>query len=406
MSATGAHGTAAPAPRPSYTPPRVALIGTGGYGRVYLDLLLGLHARAEIELTAATVINAAEEAPAIAQLVALGCEIFPDAPAMFAAHTGRLALCCIPTGIPSHAPLTIAALQAGANVLVEKPLAGSAADARAIQAAERASGRFVAVGFQDIWSPETLWLKHQILAGRIGPLRTIRFIGQWPRPASYYTRNGWAGALTRDGRAVFDSPLNNAFAHFAHLALFLAGPAPTAAAAPERIAAELWRAHGIESCDTAFVRAHLAGGAVLFCGATHASRKARDPEIFLEGPGGRIHWHYERAITVESVGTAPEVRPLPTAMEARGSMFAGVLQRLHDPAALICDTASAAQHVALVAGMHAAAPITDVPAENVTWITPPGESARLPCIHDIERTLGQAWTHLALPRELARPLVV
>jgi predicted dehydrogenase len=89
--------------------------------------------------------------------------------------------------------MTIAALQSGANVLVEKPLAGSVAEVEAVNAAELKSQRFVAVGFQDLYEPGTAWLKSELLKGRIGEITSVRFLGLWPRRRSYFTRNDWAG---------------------------------------------------------------------------------------------------------------------------------------------------------------------------------------------------------------------
>ena len=47
----------------------------------------------------------------------------------------------------------------------------------------------------------------------------------WPRYFNYYARNNWAGKLAMNGTWVFDSPVNNACAHYLNLALFWAGAA-------------------------------------------------------------------------------------------------------------------------------------------------------------------------------------
>jgi predicted dehydrogenase len=381
------------------SPARVALIGVSGYARVYLDLLREAEARGAVRLVAATIINPADEAPVVAELRARGCEIHPDYQAMLAAARGAIDLCCIPTGIAWHARMAIAALEAGTNVLVEKPLAGSLADAQAIRAAEKAAGRFVAVGFQDIYSPETVWLKEQLLAGVVGQIRRIHFTGQWPRTTAYYTRNDWAGRMHAGGTAVFDSPLSNAFAHFAHLGLWLAGPTRTTAASPLAVEAELWRSHAIESCDTAIVRAQLSTDVELTCAATHSSRELRDPEIRIEGSAGQARWNYERECAVSPTGGEKIVRRLPSAMECRRFMFSAVLRRLRDATTEICDTASAEQHIALIEAMHAAADIQNVPPERIEWIRRPGEPDPIPSIRGLEHTLSLAWAGLRAPSD-------
>ena len=161
--------------------PRLALIGISGYGRIHLQLARECRDRGELDLVAVTVINPVEEAENIAELQAHGCAIYSDYEKMLAAHANALELCLIPTGIPWHARMTIAALRAGANVLVEKPLAGSVAEVEAIYAEEQRSGRFVAVGFQDLYEPGTTWLKEELIKGTIGRIESVRFLGLWPR---------------------------------------------------------------------------------------------------------------------------------------------------------------------------------------------------------------------------------
>src|SRR5688572_30212274 len=146
--------------------PRIALIGVSGYAKIYLQLLE--ENRARVDLVAAVIINPQEEAAVVAEFKSYGVRIYGDFEQMRRAETGRIDLCLIPTGISWHARMPIAALRAGANVLVEKPLAGSVADVRAIRETERATGRFVAVGFQDVYVPEVTWLKERILSGVIG----------------------------------------------------------------------------------------------------------------------------------------------------------------------------------------------------------------------------------------------
>jgi predicted dehydrogenase len=379
--------------------PRLGLIGISGYAKIYLQLLR--EARERVDLVAAVVINPEEEAADVADLKRHGTTIYSNYEEMLAKEAGRLDLCLIPTGISWHARMTVAALRAGANVLVEKPLTGSIADAEAISAAERATGKFVAVGFQDIYAPEVMWLKDQICGGAIGKLKSVRMIGLWPRPAHYFTRNHWAGRLRADGAAVLDSPLNNAFGHFVNLGLFFAGAQPRASAHVRVDSAELYRANAIETFDTAVVHASSPEGVKFWFGVSHTCRETREPELYLEGTEGRIEWWHEQRCVLAPKGGATQVRTVPDTTGTRRAMFEAVLSRLTDPSFPICDTSMAQRHTALIEAVHQAAPIHTLPSSLIEWEnnTGPIWPGNVPVVRGLEEALERALeTHGSLSK--------
>jgi len=71
---------------------------------------------------------------------------------------------CTPTAL--HAPVTIAALEAGKDVLCEKPIALSLADAESMASAELSSGRRLRIGFMRRFDP--LWRRVEADAVRLG----------------------------------------------------------------------------------------------------------------------------------------------------------------------------------------------------------------------------------------------
>ena len=94
-----------------------------------------------------------------------------------------------------HAPQTIAALNAGVHVMVEKPMAMNAPEARQMMAASEASGALLMVAHCWRFDPEVLWLRAQVDSGRFGKL--IRTKGysihvQWG-PAGWFTERRFAG---------------------------------------------------------------------------------------------------------------------------------------------------------------------------------------------------------------------
>lgn len=75
---------------------------------------------------------------------------------------------CTPNGL--HAPAAIAASNAGAHVMVEKPLAMHSNDGLAmLKAAQRANRKFV-IGFQMRLDPRTQFLRRIAQAGRLGQI--------------------------------------------------------------------------------------------------------------------------------------------------------------------------------------------------------------------------------------------
>lgn len=369
--------------------PRIALIGISGYGKIHLQLARECRERGEVKITAATVINPSEEVEDVAELKAHGCAIYSDYAQMLSEQKGRIDLCLVPTGIHWHARMTIAALHAGANVLVEKPLAGSVAEVEAVRTAERATGRFVAVGFQDLYDPGTVWLKAELLKGVIGEIQSVRFLGSWPRSRSYFTRNDWAGRAQVNGVPVLDSPLNNAFGHFVMLSLYFASPLAHAAAAAELEEVELFRAHDIPSFDTAVVMSHTPGGVKLWFGVSHACREILEPEIIIHGSGGTACWRYENEAWLRDAQGRQSRCEMPNTTTTRREMMSAVLTRLRDPAVRICGSEMALRHTAIVEAIHHTAPIHSFPAGQVRWIGEGGAAA--PDVAGLETALRRAF---------------
>jgi predicted dehydrogenase len=67
-----------------------------------------------------------------------------------------------------HAPITVAALEAGKHVFCEKPMAGTYADALSMWEAHKRTGRRLAIQIATLFSPETKAARRLVDAGAIG----------------------------------------------------------------------------------------------------------------------------------------------------------------------------------------------------------------------------------------------
>ncbi len=94
-----------------------------------------------------------------------------------------------------HAPFAITALKAGVAVMVEKPMATSAAEAEQMIEASQKSGAALMVGHCWRFDKEVRWLKEQVMAGRIGKIIRTKGYGihvHWG-PGGWFTQKKYAG---------------------------------------------------------------------------------------------------------------------------------------------------------------------------------------------------------------------
>lgn len=103
---------------------------------------------------------------------------------------------------PAHAVTSIAALQAGAHVMVEKPLASSLADCDAMIDATRTAGRTLGMISQRRLYEPVMRVKQAIDDGKIGRpiLGTVTMLG-W-RDEAYYQSDPWRGKWQEEGGGV------------------------------------------------------------------------------------------------------------------------------------------------------------------------------------------------------------
>lgn len=187
-------------------PLRIGLIGCGRIAR--LVHLGALRAAAGVRLVALAdpdrerLHEAAQAAP--------GAVPYASADDLLQKSDAEAVVICAPPGL--HAPLAVAAFEAGKHVYVEKPLALDPGEAEAIVASQHRAGTVGMVGFNYRFHPLHREARARLRAGEIGDLVAVRTAFSSPARAL----PDWKAARASGGGALLDLA-----SHHADLVRFL-----------------------------------------------------------------------------------------------------------------------------------------------------------------------------------------
>lgn len=269
---------------------RLAVVGIGGYGWNLVDYINDVSKSGVCKLVAAADNRLTDFADKAGELSAAGVEVFDDAIKMFDQLRGKCDAIYIATSIQSHAPLAIAAMEAGYPVHLEKPPAATIQEVDRMIETQRRTGRLCMIGFQQIHGNTLQILKERIVSGRLGKIETVSCRAAWPRTASYYARNNWAGKLRSGDNWVLDGPAMNALAHQVNNMLYFASTEASGYAMPTKVRAELYAAGPVESHNTAAIEIQTADGPTVYWLGSHCADKRYGPTIEVHGDGGHAVW--------------------------------------------------------------------------------------------------------------------
>jgi UDP-N-acetyl-2-amino-2-deoxyglucuronate dehydrogenase len=230
---------------------RAAVIGCGTVSIV--------HVQAIAAVPAAQLVGVCDTDPGRAQRY--GVPAFTDHREMLAAVRPDVVHICTPHD--QHVPAALDSLEAGAHVLLEKPVAHTVADAdRLISAAAAYPARKVGVCLQNRYNA-TSQAAHRLLAsGELGAVLGSSASVLWHRDAAYYADRPWRGRLSRSGGGV----LINQAIHTLDLLQWLLGEVAEVRGHTGRYALS----GGVDVEDTAQVLLRHAGGARTVFAATLA----------------------------------------------------------------------------------------------------------------------------------------
>ncbi len=181
-------------------PVRIGVIGVGQIGKHHLNTY--------DKIPAAQVVAVADINQAEAQRVAAAHNV-PDIYSDFRELLKRDDIQAVDVCLHNnfHAPVTVAALQAGKNVYCEKPLAGSYIDAEWMFNTAQQTGLKLHMQLSTLYSKETRAAKYLIDQGKLGRLYHARSVGHRRRGRPFVDGYGTSSFVQKDisaGGALYD----------------------------------------------------------------------------------------------------------------------------------------------------------------------------------------------------------
>ena len=179
----------------------IAGLGRSGWG-IHAETIARQSGRFQVVAVADD--SAARRAEASARF---GCEAYSDVESLVLDPSVELVVVATPNHL--HADHAISAMAAGKDVLCEKPMAGSAAEAEMMIAASRENGRLLTVFNNRRFDPHFLKVREVVESGVLGRIVQVRLaVHQFTRRWDWQTLQKFGGGM-----------LSNIGAHFLDLLL-------------------------------------------------------------------------------------------------------------------------------------------------------------------------------------------
>ena len=118
-------------------------------------------------------------------------------------------LCAIATESGRHAAIGLDVLRAGSNVIIEKPIALSIEDAKALIAEAEKHGLRLCACHQNRFNKSIQKIRSAVEEGRFGRMLHGAAHIRWNRGPSYYEQARWRGTWEQDGGALMNQCIHN-----------------------------------------------------------------------------------------------------------------------------------------------------------------------------------------------------
>ena len=248
------------------------------FGIVGCGLIARFHADAIASLENAALMGVADASRPLAERFAesRGVKAYPDFDAMLADPRIEAVCICTPSGL--HGENALQALKAGKHVVLEKPMAFTAAQAKELEAQAQKSGCVLTVISQLRFSEDIRSVKALLEQNAFGKLVLCDLYMKYWRDPAYYAESPWKGTLRFDGGGA----LMNQGIHGVDILLYLAGNAKVLCAKNRTLF------HSIEVEDCSVAMLEFENGAMGVMEATTCACPGFERRLEIIGTEGSV----------------------------------------------------------------------------------------------------------------------
>ncbi|GGD13384.1 Gfo/Idh/MocA family protein [Aquisalinus flavus] len=204
----------------------------------------------------------------------------------------RIQCVSIVTPNDTHAPVAIAALEAGFHVICDKPLAGTLDDALAIEAAVKKSGRLFGLTQTYTGYPLVMQVRAMVASGEIGSIRrvAVAYLQDWLSQAEDTASSKQSSWRTDPARSGESGAFADIGTHAFNLVEYMTGERITDVAAELR---SVIADRAIDDDGQAMFRLS-GGGSGLLSASQVCSGAINALKIEIYGDKASLHWQQEQ----------------------------------------------------------------------------------------------------------------
>lgn len=343
-------------PASAHAPIRTAVIGYGTSGRIFHAPFLA----ADPDYSLDVIVTADEGRRAAAEAQHPGARVVPTPDALWV-QAGELDLVVIGSPSGTHASLASAALDAGLDVVVDKPFAATAEEGEALIAQAERLGRRITVYQNRRWDGDFQTLRQLIGQGALGEVRRFESRFEWWQPEP---RAGWKSEATvgEAGGILYDLGthlIDQAMQLFGsvdevHAEVFRRRPG---AAADDDVFLALEHESGVVShlsmnavAPTFGPRFHVLGARAAY---TSWGLDGQEPALLAGARPGDAGFGETPEERWGVVGTGDDTRRVPTLRGDYGAFYRGLAEALRTGWPLPVDPADAVAALRIIEQAHA-----------------------------------------------------